>query len=177
MHRHSPFDPVPRSCLPRAFPFNLSSVSFSSASLFFHPKKERPVRLSVSLLLHILSLLSGRGLSLSQAPSKTHALSVVTVCTPFGSPFHVWCATSGATAATPGFIPQQTTSGWPCGDAPHAPHRSHLQHPPGSRSPLTRSTLSSGDSISLQSISFRPSSSPVQTSTVAPGPALGCSHR
>ena len=62
--------------------------------------------------------LSGRELSLIQASSKTHALSVATGYTPVGSPFYVWCATSGATTATPGFIPQQTTCGWHRGAAP-----------------------------------------------------------
>ena len=47
----------PPSCPPRVFPFNLSSVSSSFVPLFPHPKKERALRLSVSLLLHLFNLL------------------------------------------------------------------------------------------------------------------------
>ena len=47
-HSHS-------SSVPRAFLFSPSS--YSLVLLFFHHKKERPPRLSVSLLLHLFSLL------------------------------------------------------------------------------------------------------------------------
>ena len=90
------------------------------------------------------AFLSGRGLSHTQAPSKTHAQFVAVGCTPVGLPSYAWCATSGSTAAAPGFIPHQTTGCWPCGAAPP---RSHLLHPPGRWSPPT------------WSVCFRPSRS------------------
>ena len=82
--------------------------------------------------------LSGRGLSLTQAPSKTHAQSVAIWYTQVGPPFFPWCVSNGATAAAPGFTLQLTTGGcWRRGAAPHAPPKSHLLRPIVSRSPPT----------------------------------------
>ena len=72
---------------------------------------------------------SRRGLSLTHVPSKTHAQSVAIGYTPVGSPFYVWCANSGALPLLRDSFPSRLPA-WPRGAAPHAPHRSHLQHPP-----------------------------------------------
>ena len=89
-------------------------------------------------LLHLFSLPIRAGLSHIQDPSKIHAQSVAVGCTPVGFPIYAWCATSGPTAAEPGSIPQQTTSGWPHGAAPL---QSHMLHPPGIISTATWSIL------------------------------------
>ena len=61
VQHHPPPDPVPPSCPLWASPYNLSSDSSSSVTLFFHPK-ERPLQLSVSLLPHLFSLLIQTGI-------------------------------------------------------------------------------------------------------------------
>ena len=81
--------------------------------------------------------LYGRKFSHTLAPSKTHVQYMAVGFTMVGFSFYAWCATSGATAAVPGSIPQQTICGWPRGAAPHAPLWSHLQHLPGNLSPPT----------------------------------------
>ena len=68
LQRHPPSDPVPRSKPPLSFPSNLSSASSSSVTLFFYPKKDCPLRLSVSLLLHFFSLLIRAGIEPHPGP-------------------------------------------------------------------------------------------------------------
>ena len=62
-------------------------------TLFFHPKKECPLRLSVSLILHLSRLLV-------RTPSKTSALFVAVLCTRVRWPFYdAWCVTSSIVMA------------------------------------------------------------------------------
>ena len=159
---------APHGPLPLTFPLLrplLSHISFTSRRCTLSGCQRASSTFSVSL--------SGRELNLTQAPSKTHAQSVAIGFTQVGSPCYAWCVTNGATAAVLGFTPQQTTGRWPRGAAPHAPSQSHLAAPTreleSSNLERTRSTLSSGDSLSF---SIASSSPPAQTSTAVPGPAL-----
>ena len=97
-HSISPFSPqwrprpvrrhqlVPLFCPPQAFLFSPSSASSFSVSLFFHPKKECPLRLSVSLLQHLFSLLIWAGI-------EPHPAPVQDTCSVCGSRVHAgWVA-------------------------------------------------------------------------------------
>ena len=67
VQRHLPPDLVPPSCPPWASPSNLSSASSSSVTIFLHPKKKRPLLLSVSLL-HLFILLIQMGIEPHTGP-------------------------------------------------------------------------------------------------------------
>ena len=134
----------------------------------FTPRKSTHTMLSVSLLLHLFSLI--------RAGIEPHP-------GPVQDPCSVWRPGTrqlgrlfmyGVRPVLPppllqDLIPsrQQSTGGWPRGAAPHAPHQSgsHLQHPSGVQeesSVLERtcSTLASRDSLSQRSLTIGPSGPP-----------------
>ena len=155
LRRHPPSDMVPRSCPLQAFPFNLSSVSFSSASLLFHPKKERPHHALSEPPAPPFQPHPG-GDWASPRPRPRPMLCLWRLGTrQLGRLFMYGVRPVLPPPLLQDLIPsrQQSTGGWPRGAAPHAPHQSgsHLQHPPGVQeesSVLERtcSTLASRDS-------------------------------
>ena len=117
--------PVPPSKPSRASPSKISSASYPLPRLSSTSKRSALSGFQRAFFSTFSVFLSGRGLSLIQAPSKTNAQSVAIGFTQVGSHFYAWCATNNATAAAQGFTPQQTTGSWPRRAATHAPPQSH----------------------------------------------------
>ena len=176
VQRHPPSYPVPCSCPPRAFPFNLSSASFSYASLLLHPKKEHPLRLLVSLLLHLFSLLIWAGIEPHPGPvqdqcsvcgDRVHAGWVAFLCIVCDQ----WCPRLCFGIHSP--IDYRRLAPWSCPTCstpvPPAAPTTEQESSDLERTRLTL-TLSFGDSLSHRSLSIR-SSPPALTSTAAPGHA------
>ena len=113
--------PGPTLLPPQAFLLSPSYTTSSSVPLFYHLKKECLIRLSVSLLLHLFSLLIRAGLSHIKALSKTHAQFEAVVSMLVGSPSCAWCATSGATATALEFTRCRLLAAGPV-ELPHMLH-------------------------------------------------------
>ena len=126
--------PTPKP--PWASPTNCSSVSSSSVTPFFQLKKECPLRLSESLLLHIFHLLILAGIEPHPRPMLSLWQS--------GSPHFSRFFTQGVRPMVPppllwDSLSSRLLAGGPVELPTHAPPQSHMQRPPGSQSPLTRS--------------------------------------
>ena len=152
---------------------HLFSPSHGIHSQSFHPLPLPPTLERASFSTSSISFL-GRGFRCTQTPSKARAQYVATECILVGWPSCALSATSGATAATPEFVPRQITGGWHRGAAQHAPPRSHQPPPPPPRGGVLRHGVDMFYSLfrGLPLPEFFFHRSPVQTSTSTPGPAL-----
>ena len=166
-------------------PFHLGGAqdrcSTTLLPIRFHPlppraKKERPLRLSVSLLLHFYSLLIWAGIEPHPGPvmqdlssisgDRVHAGWVAFLCMVCDQ----WCHRLYTGIYSPADYRRLATWSCPTCSTP-VPPAAHTRRPVSSDLERTRSTLSSRDSLSQRSLSIGPSS-PAQTSTAALGPAL-----
>ena len=132
--------PRPVQRLPPSNPLSPPSpplASSSSVTPFFHPKKECPLWLSESLLLHLFRLLIQAGIEPHPGPVQDPC----SVCGNWVHPGWVailymvcdqWCHRCCSGIHSP-------EDYWRL--APCAPPQSHLQHPTGSQSPLTWNEL------------------------------------
>ena len=164
-------------CPPWAPSSNLSSAPSSSVTLFFHSKKERPLRLSMSLLLHFFSLLIQTGIEPHQCPiqdpcsvcgdrvNSSWVAFLFMVC-------DQWCHRSCSGIHSPADYRRLAPWSCPTCSTP-VPPAAPIREPESSDLERTRSTLSSEDSLSQRFLSIGPSST-AQTSTAAaaPGPTL-----